>query len=184
MVQKGVYKTNKKGEMNINMLVGSALTLIVLVITVTVGAQILGQIGTTQTQVDTNVIRNESITVDTSVPKTLVRVGSGTVVVDIVQRNNLSSYYIFSTPKDYNVTDKGVITWSNTTSNNSAVNFTYTQTITVNKLEGNITAQGKDALKTYSDWFATIVVIVIAVVIIGLIIGAFAFTNRKGGTGI
>ena len=56
-------------------------------------------------------------------------------------------------------------------------------TQTVNSTEYNITGKGKDALKTYADWFSTIVVIIIAVVIIGLIIGAFAFTQRRGGGG-
>lgn len=54
-------------------------------------------------------------------------------------------------------------------------------TQTVNSTEYNVTGDGMSALADYADWFSTIVTIIIAVVIIGLIIGAFATTRRGSG---
>ena len=56
-------------------------------------------------------------------------------------------------------------------------------TQTENTTAYNITAAGLTATKTFSDFFDPIAVIVAAVVIIGLILGAFALTKARGRSG-
>ena len=47
-------------------------------------------------------------------------------------------------------------------------------TQTANSYEKNVTTKGQDALKNLGDWLPTIGLIVAAVVVIGIIVGAFA----------
>ena len=56
-------------------------------------------------------------------------------------------------------------------------------TQTTGALDYNITGAGLTATKTFSDFFDPIAVIVAAVVIIGLILGAFVFARRGSGGG-
>jgi len=53
-------------------------------------------------------------------------------------------------------------------------------TQTVNTTAYNVTTKGLDSLKTYSDFFSTIVIIVIFAVIIGLL-AFFSFRGRSEG---
>jgi len=59
-------------------------------------------------------------------------------------------------------------------------------TQTVNSTAYNITRTGLGATETFADFFDPIAVIIAAVVIIGLILGAFVLTGggRRGGGGI
>ncbi len=57
-------------------------------------------------------------------------------------------------------------------------------TQTVGAFDYNITDAGLSATKTFSDFFDPIAVIVAAVVIIGLILGAFVFAQRGRGAGV
>lgn len=58
-------------------------------------------------------------------------------------------------------------------------------TQTVNSTAFNITGQGLTATSTFADFFDPIAVIIAAVIIIGLILGAFVLTRgRRGGGGI
>ena len=58
-------------------------------------------------------------------------------------------------------------------------------TQTTDSVAYNITGAGLTATKTFSDFFDPIAVIVAAVVIIGLILGAFALTRgRSSGGGV
>ncbi len=70
----------------------------------------------------------------------------------------------------------------------TAVMATVLQKIQATQTSGNfdfnITDAGLSATKTFSDFFDPIAVIVAAVVIIGLILGAFVFARRGSGAGV
>jgi len=53
------------------------------------------------------------------------------------------------------------------------------ETQTVNSTAFNATGQGLAGLTTFSDFQPTIAVIVVAVIIIGLLLGGFAFATRR-----
>lgn len=57
-------------------------------------------------------------------------------------------------------------------------------TQTLNSVAYNATRSGLTGVKTFSDFFDPIAVILAAVVIIGLILGAFTLSRRGGGGGV
>ena len=153
-------------------LAGVALTIVLLIVIVAIGAQVISTVQTNQLTTGTNSVTNESFRANTSATYTVTNVGNSVTVLR-VEANNVTHNLTFVNQIDYNYTSAGVITWYNSTNNNSYTNVTYNWNGNILNEAYNISGKGLTGLQTYGDWFTIIVIVAVAAFVIALLLGTF-----------
>lgn len=166
----------------VDKLTEGAVTVLVLILVVAVGATVLQTIRGTQAAT-TNAVgvndTNNPITLDTD---------DGNVtfgIPGIYVNPTLSSFVVVNATNGSQIYDSGNYTinadntafsWDTATANETTVNWSFAVNFDVLNQDFNVTTAGLSALVTYSDFFTVIVVILVFAVIIGL----FAFFTLRG----
>jgi len=174
---------NRKGQA-VGDLSSGAIAIILLILTVTIGATIL------QTTQNTQLARSTATgQLDDGNPYT-VNESRGAINFDLPNRFNglngaISSAVATNSSNGVvyqggNYTISGnTFDWTSATGNLTAINWSYSVTFDVLNQDYNVTRGGLSALNTFSDFFSVIVVVVVFAVIIGL----FAFVTLRRGEG-
>jgi len=178
MKQKLAFRGQAAGGLS-----ASAIAIIVLVITVAIGATIVTTIGDSGVGKGTATqATNNNITVNESVGEQAFTFASGLespTASAVVAFNATLASQIY-TSGNYTTTGSGV-NWATALANGTSVSFNFTTSYSTRSVAFNITVKGTDALKTYSDFFSTIVIILVFVVIIGLLAFFGASGFGRGG---
>ncbi len=157
-----MQKLNKKAQAN---MVGRLLPIIIVlgtaIVTAALMAAVIGNLGSIQT-VD-NTVTNESITVS----GTLAQTGTGGISNGSIDVRN-STDVLVQTDFDFDLANllTGITPGGSTVYN---VSYTFND----NTFAGNVTTQGARGASNFAGQFPAIGLIVIAIVLVGLLVGMF-----------
>ncbi len=173
-----------KGQMTLSAVPFAIILLVVAIVTLTTMTTVIQTIQTSQDEFATVTTINETFTglTNISIPFN----GSGLRVKDyaVVQVLNVTNGIVIPA-SDYTTTNNGTFlafTLNVNGHNDTSLNITYTNSASTEPTAYNISGAGLSANKTIADFFDPIAVIIMAVVIIGLILGAFTFARRGSGS--
>ena len=167
----------KKGQADIlRQAPAAVILLVVIAVVIGVGSQVLDTVQTTQDVNDeVGSVVNETLTVAVNTFQQLdnIRIDNTSVTVtngtgDALSFEMLSAQAVLG---QINVTDA--------INDGLSANVSYSFTIRVESASFNATADGLSGLTTFSGFQPTIAVIVVAVIVIGLLLGGFALVQRR-----
>ncbi len=185
---KAIQLKKRKGQVTLNDAPMLIILVVVAVVVLTVMTTVVQKIQTSQDEFESFTTTNESITPLVNISQSLDGESprqKGFAVVELVNGSNgftiTSGNYTFVDAADGTAT----FTLVAMEYNNTALKITYTNDHSISPHAYNVSQKGLEANKTISDFFDPITVVVAAVIIIGLILGAFVFARRgSGGAGV
>lgn len=151
------------------------IILVIVVITLAVGSQIVGEVREEQTDVITLHVVNESSSPTYNTGENLNQVAGrqppalSLNVYDVW--NSTGNFHVLSTSYVANGTTQW--TMNNQTLENWTFQVTYSFTADELTTAGNVSTSGLDALVEFGDWFVVIVTVLIASVIITILLTGF-----------
>ena len=159
-----------------NELAAAAVTLLILVIIISVGAQIMGETQEAGKATESRSTANQSLGTElVNASSTVTGLGLNPTAYVIGEVLNATDFQLAST--GYTFTDAGVFTLTNMSHNNTVLRITFTNTADTEDEFYNTTVSGLEAVAEFSDWFVILVLVLIAVVIIALLVRGLSGTT-------
>lgn len=184
--RKEKHERKKKGQTTLNELPMAVILLAVMIISLAVMSTVMLKVQKAQDTFSTVTTNDTTTVVAGSVNLTYTLSGTGVRQKDFAVTgayNKTPGAVLATTSYTFTYTSGSTATFklTNATYNISAITVVYTNSASNSPLAYNITGQGLQGAKTFSDFLDPIAVIIAAVIIIGLILGAFVFARRGSG---
>ncbi len=169
----------KKGQQAGNILNQAPILVVgilVLAVVLAIGIQVLDEIQDIQ---DTNdeggSVVNESLVVATNTFQQLNNARISSATVTVTNATGVALAFVMLAPQ----ADLGQINITDSLNDGNDANVSYSFTVTIQSSSFNATGDGILGLATFSGFQVTIAVIVVAVVVISLLLGGFAFARGR-----
>ena len=164
-----------KGDITLSSLQAAGLAIVVLVVIVSIGGQLLGEVQsgiktTVNTQTD-----NASLTSGVTAQQIG---GAGNNPINFVGLHVWNSTSNVVPSGNWTLSTTGIFNLTEANYENDTLTLTFTNDHDLESIAYNTTSEGLDAMSEFSDWFTIVVIVLIAVVVIALLVRGLGGTTQ------